>query len=73
METTLKKSDVPAIRPVDIPPVSVGRPAAEDGHATGVVFVGFNVALIGYVSFEIAFGRIRSSSSAPRGLMEGEG
>jgi hypothetical protein len=35
--------------------VSVGRPAAEDGHATGVVFVGFNVVLIGYVSFEIAF------------------
>jgi len=30
--------------------VSVGRPAAEDAHATGVVFVGFNVALIGYVS-----------------------
>jgi hypothetical protein len=45
-----RKSDVPAIRPVDIPPVSVGRPAAEDGHATGVVLVGFNVALIGYVS-----------------------
>jgi hypothetical protein len=35
--------------------VSVGRPADEDGHATGAVFVGFNVALIGYVSFEIAF------------------
>jgi len=35
--------------------VSVGRPAAEDGHATGVVFVGFNVVLIVYVSFEIAF------------------
>jgi len=35
--------------------VSVGRPAAEDGHATGVVLVEFNVALIGYVSFEIAF------------------
>jgi hypothetical protein len=35
--------------------VSVGRPAAEDGHATGVVFVGFNVELIGYVSFEIIF------------------
>jgi len=34
--------------------VSVGRPAAEDDHATGVVLVGFNVALIGYVSFEIA-------------------
>jgi hypothetical protein len=34
--------------------VSVGRPATEDGHATGVVFVGFNVPLIGYVSFEIA-------------------
>jgi hypothetical protein len=45
-----RKSDVPAIRPVDIPPVSVGRPAAEDGHATGVVLVGFNVVLIGYVS-----------------------
>ena len=55
VETTLKKSDVPAIRPVDIPPVSVGRPAAEDGHATGAVFVVFNVELIGYVSFEIAF------------------
>jgi hypothetical protein len=38
-----------------MPPVSVGRPADEDGHATGVGFVGFNVALIGYVSFEIAF------------------
>ena len=35
--------------------MSVGRPAAEDGHATGAVFVGFNVALIGYVSFDIAF------------------
>jgi hypothetical protein len=35
--------------------VSVGRPAAEDGHATGAVIVGFNVALIGYVSFEVAF------------------
>ena len=35
--------------------MSVGRPAAEDGHATGAVFVGFNIALIGYVSFEIAF------------------
>ena len=46
---------LPAIRPADIPPVSVGRPAAEDGHATGLVFVGSNVALIGYVSFEIAF------------------
>jgi hypothetical protein len=54
-ETTLEKSDIPAIRPADIPPVSVGRPAIEDGHATGVVFVGVNVALIGYVSFEIAF------------------
>ena len=50
-----KKIDVPAIRPVDIPPVSVGRPAAEDGHATGVVLVGFNVALIVYVSFDNAF------------------
>ena len=36
--------------------MSVGRPAAEDGHGTGdVLFIGFNVALIGYVSFEIAF------------------
>jgi hypothetical protein len=35
--------------------VSVGRPAAEDGHATGVEFAGFNVALIEYVSFETAF------------------
>jgi hypothetical protein len=35
--------------------VRVGRPAAEVGHATGVVFVGFNAALIGYVvSFEVA-------------------
>ena len=54
-ETTLERSDVPAIRPADMPPVSVGRPAVEDGHATGAVFVGVNVALIGYVSFEIAF------------------
>ncbi len=38
-----------------MPPVSVGRPAAADGHATGAVFVGFKVELIGYVSFEIAF------------------
>ena len=30
----------------DIPPVSVGRPVADDGHATAAVFVGFNVALI---------------------------
>jgi len=35
--------------------VSVGRPAAEDGHATGAGLIGFNVVLIGYVSFEIAF------------------
>ena len=35
--------------------MSVGRPAAEDGHATGVVFAGFNVAQIGYVSFETVF------------------
>jgi hypothetical protein len=38
-----------------MPPVRVGRPAADDGHATAVVFVGFNVALIGYVSFGVAF------------------
>ena len=38
-----------------MPPVSVGRPAAEFGHATGAVFVGFKVALMGYVSFDIAF------------------
>ena len=38
-----------------MPPVSVGRPAAEDGHATGAVFVEVNVALMGYVSFDIAF------------------
>ncbi len=50
-----RKSDVPATRPADMPPVRVGRPAAEDGHTTAVVLVGFNVALIGYVSFEIAF------------------
>ena len=50
-----RRSDAPATRPPDIPPVSVGRPAADDGHATAAVFVGFNVALIGYVSFDIAF------------------
>ena len=50
-----RKSDEPAIRPAGIPPVIVGRPADEDGHATGAVFVRFKVALIGYVSFEIAF------------------
>ena len=33
--------------------MSVGRPAAEDGHATGVVLVGLNVTLIGYMSFDI--------------------
>jgi hypothetical protein len=49
---------VPAIRPAVMPPVNVGRPAAPDGHATGVVFVGFNDALIGYVSFDIAFSLI---------------
>ena len=38
-----------------MPPISVGRAVVEDGHATGAVFVGVNVALIGYVSFEIAF------------------
>ena len=50
-------SDVPAIRSVDIPPMSVGRPVSEDGdgHATGAVFVGVNVALMGCVSFHIAF------------------
>jgi hypothetical protein len=30
-------------------------PAVEDSHATGLVFIGFNVALVGYVSFAIAF------------------
>ena len=50
-----RRCDVPATRPADIPPVRVARPAAEDGHATGAVFVVFNVALIGYVSFEVAF------------------
>ena len=35
--------------------MSAGRPAAEDGHATRAVSIGFNVALIGYVSFEIEF------------------
>ena len=50
-----RRCDVPATRPADIPPVRVARPAAEDGHATGAVFVGFSVALIGYVSFEVAF------------------
>ena len=29
-----RKCDVLAILPTDIPPVSVGRPAAENGHAT---------------------------------------
>jgi hypothetical protein len=42
-----EKGDAPATRPVDMPPVSVGRPAAADGHATGVVLVGFSVVLIG--------------------------
>ena len=34
-ETTPEKDDMPAIRPADILPVSVGHPAAEDGDATG--------------------------------------
>jgi hypothetical protein len=38
-----------------MPPESVGRPAAAVGHGTGPGFVGFKVALIGYVvSFDIA-------------------
>ena len=43
------------MRPAVMPPVSVGRPAAADGHATGAVLVGVSVVLIGYASFEIAF------------------
>jgi hypothetical protein len=35
-----------------MPPESVGRPAAAVGHGTGPGFVGFKVALIGYVSFD---------------------
>src|SRR6266849_8335437 len=36
--------------------MSVGRPAAEDGHAAGVVQYSLgSVALIGYVFFEIVF------------------
>ena len=35
--------------------MGVDRPAAEDDQATGVVLVGFSIALIQYVSFDIAF------------------
>jgi hypothetical protein len=35
------------MRPDVMPPVSVGRPAAAAGHATGAVFVGLSVVLIG--------------------------
>ena len=51
--------------------MSVGRPAAEDGHATGVVLIGFNVALIGYdIAFSLSM--VVQSSSAMRGPMGGE-
>lgn len=43
------------MRPAVMPPESVGRPVAAVGHGTGPGFVGFRLALIGYVSFEIAF------------------
>jgi hypothetical protein len=55
-ETTLEKSDLPAIQLADILPVSLGRPVAENDHTTGVVLlVEFNVVPIEYVSFEIVF------------------
>jgi len=38
-----------------MPPESVGRPAAAVDHGTGPGFVEFKAALIGYVSFDIAF------------------
>jgi hypothetical protein len=43
------------MRPDVKPPESVGRPAAAVAHGTGPGFVAFKVALIGYVSFEMAF------------------
>jgi len=46
---------VPAMRPAVKPPVSDGLPAAAVGQATGPGLVGFNVALIGYVSLDMAF------------------
>jgi hypothetical protein len=43
------------MRPAVKPPVSDGLPAAAVGQATGPGLVGFNVALIGYVSLDMAF------------------
>lgn len=43
------------MRPDEIPPESVGRPAAAADQATGPGFVELSVVLIGYASFGIAF------------------